>query len=509
MNNEWILLPGTPDDDNRDYLPEKIKGSDIVVNENGNNSQPYPERLTEHHEDLLHDGHPGTWYEYVPESYDPEKKTPLVISMHGGLMTGWGQCIYTSWSLMAEQHGFIAVFPDASKNRLWADEWGKWLYDEKESGEGSENIPPNLDASPEDIRENRDINFTCALIERLSEKYNIDRGRIYMQGMSMGNMMTAMFARHKGYILAGAAGSACATFLSVLYDQEGNIKNTAGPVPVWQSRPERNNVPEDTELQKYVNRMNKYYWMKLDGCDPVPQISIVGENNFAFYKGEKGDVVYLDIKNRDHGQTFDDAALVWNYFFSGLRRNEDGTIERLESNRTRKGDAFSLAFAEGKRNAWHNNRIEPMPAKALLWQKLKYHGLDGDAKVRGEYLMVPLSYLSEAFGAKYESQRDNRMVRMTLPDGRVLQFAEGSIACMIDSDLRSMYCEALYRECELLVPVAWFLRYLFNLHVSECGGVLYATDHFNELSLYMADILTEALENGGEYPDYEAIGMCR
>ncbi len=509
MNNEWILLPGTPDDDNRDYLPEKIKGSDIVVNENGNNSQPYPKRLSEHHEDLLHDGHPGTWYEYVPESYDPEKKTPLVLSMHGGLMTGWGQCIYTSWSLMAEQHGFIAAFPDAAKNRLWADEWGKWLYDEKESGEGSENIPPNLDASPEDIRENRDINFTCALIERLSEKYNIDRGRIYMQGMSMGNMMTAMFARHKGYILAGAAGSACATFLSVLYDQEGNIKNTAGPVPVWQSRPERNNVPEDTELQKYVNRMNKYYWMKLDGCDPVPQISIVGENNFAFYKGEKGDVVYLDIKNRDHGQTFDDAALVWNYFFSGLRRNEDGTIERLESNRTRKGDAFSLAFAEGKRNAWHNNRIEPMSAKALLWQKLKYHGLDGDAKVRGEYLMVPLSYLSEAFGAKYESQRDNRMVRMTLPDGRVLQFAEGSIACMIDSDLRSMYCEALYREGELLVPVSWFLRYLLNLHVSECGGVLYATDHFNELSLYMADILTEALENGGEYPDYEAIGMCR
>ena len=54
MDNKWILLPGTPDDDNRDYLPERIKGSDIVVNENGNNSQPYPEKLTEYHEDLLH-----------------------------------------------------------------------------------------------------------------------------------------------------------------------------------------------------------------------------------------------------------------------------------------------------------------------------------------------------------------------------------------------------------------------------------------------------------------------
>ena len=35
-----------------------------------------------------------------------------------GVMSGWGQCIYTSWSLMAEQHGFIAVFPDAAK-RMW------------------------------------------------------------------------------------------------------------------------------------------------------------------------------------------------------------------------------------------------------------------------------------------------------------------------------------------------------------------------------------------------------
>ena len=49
MTGKMILRPGTPDDDNREYLPEKIKGSDIVVNENGNNSQPYPERLKECH----------------------------------------------------------------------------------------------------------------------------------------------------------------------------------------------------------------------------------------------------------------------------------------------------------------------------------------------------------------------------------------------------------------------------------------------------------------------------
>ena len=118
MTGKMILRPGTPDDDNREYLPEKIKGSDIVVNENGNNSQPYPERLKECH-GVIADNIEDEWYEYVPESYDPSKKTPLVLSMHGGLMTGWGQAIYTSWTMAADRDGFILVFPNASENRVW------------------------------------------------------------------------------------------------------------------------------------------------------------------------------------------------------------------------------------------------------------------------------------------------------------------------------------------------------------------------------------------------------
>ena len=118
MTGKMILRPGTPDDDNREYLPEKIKGSDMVVKETGNNSQPYPERLKECH-GVIADNIEDEWYEYVPESYDPSKKTPLVLSMHGGLMTGWGQAIYTSWTMAADRDGFILVFPNASENRVW------------------------------------------------------------------------------------------------------------------------------------------------------------------------------------------------------------------------------------------------------------------------------------------------------------------------------------------------------------------------------------------------------
>ena len=498
-----LLKPGTPDDDNRDYLPERIKGSDIVVNENGNNSQPYPERLMEFHEQLLGDGITDTWYEYVPSGYDPAQKVPLVVSMHGGLMTGWGQAIYTSWTMMAEQHNFIVVFPNASHMRVWSVEWGRWSFNDGKTGR--EEAPGELPETPEDIANNHDVQMTRALIEKMKQKYNIDSERIFMQGMSMGDLMTSLFARNYGDVLAGAAGSGCATFLSMLFTPEGEILNKAGHVDIWQSRPELNNIPPDKQESLNVNRYNRYYWMRINGCDAVPQISIVGEDNLAFYHGKHADVTYLDIKNRDHGQTFDDAALIWNYHFSGVRRLADGSIVHTDSNIPRTGDKLALAAADGCNYGWLNNRVVPMKTKAVLWQKLKYHGLNGGQAVRGEYLCVPLSFLSEAVGADYQPSADTLTAVVTLKDGRRLQFARGSIGCVINETLRSMYCEALHRDGELLVSIEWFSRYLINLQVSVCDGVAYATDHFNVLSINMADLIRDLLSGGGSLPDYEKI----
>ena len=63
MEHKIVLQPGDLNDENRDYLPLAIKGSRMVVNENGNNSQVYPARLTEHKEELLGDGVEDVWYE--------------------------------------------------------------------------------------------------------------------------------------------------------------------------------------------------------------------------------------------------------------------------------------------------------------------------------------------------------------------------------------------------------------------------------------------------------------
>lgn len=483
------LVAGIPDDNNRDYLPEKLKNSTIVVNENGNNSQPYPKRLTEHRAVLTADGQEDVWYEYIPASYDPQRKVPLVVSMHGGLMTGWAQAVYTSWTLTAERAGFIVVFPNASDGRVWSVKWGAW-----ENGQDAEQPPPpGVDVAPENVQDNHDMQMTLALIEKMKQNYNIDEGRIFMQGMSMGNLMTSQFARHFGSLLAGAAGSGCATFLSVLFDENGRLQNKGGPLDIWQSRPELNDIPPQKQLALKVNKYNRLYWMRLNECGPLPQISIRGEDNFAFYTGKKADVVYLDIKNRDHGQTFDDAALVWDYLFSGARRLPDGTVTHGPTVCPRVGDVFAIALVQGCSNAWFQNKIIPMGGPAVRWQKLKYHGLNGGQKVRGEYLCVPVAFLAEAFGGVLQTEQGGLRAVMTLPDGRVLQFARGSIGCVIDTTLRSMYCEALYRDGQLLVSAEWFCRALLNLHVSVCGEAMYCTDHDAALSENMADLICDLL----------------
>ena len=128
-----------------------------------------------------------------------------------------------------------------------------------------------------------------------------------------------------------------------------------------------------------------------------------------------------------------------------------------------------------------------------MWQKIKYHGLNGGHWVRGEYLMVPAAFLARLAGAEYRPSEDGLSAEMFLPDGRRLQFARGSIGCMIDDTMRQMYVETSHRGGELMLSVEWFCRYLFNYTVSVHNGACYVTDHYAELSWFMADLLKDLL----------------
>lgn len=483
-----VLRAGTPDDDNREYLPEVIKGSDFVVNENGNKSQPYPDRLQEH-TDVVVGEETDTWYLYVPRCHDPSRSVPLIISLHGGMMTGWGQAVYTSWTLLAEREDFIVLFPNAHNRRFWLIDVPTDAVDQataiREDG-------IYLNTPPEDVDENHDLRLILALIERVAAEHAVDRSRIFMQGMSMGNVMTGQFARYFGDVLAGAAGSGGPTAPGLLRDADGRLLNRAGPLPVFQVRLERDVVPPHygADVRETV-KMNRDYWKNVNGVDAVPAISVCGESNLAFYEGGEAPVVFRDVKNRDHGQTFDDAEIVWSYLFSGLRRSADGSIEVSESRWRRRGDEFAIAIADGCGKAWIGQAVEDLPSRAFAWRKLKYHGLRGGTETRGTYVYVPLSFVARAFDADLETSPG--LASLVLPTGQRLEFARGSVACLVDGEVVSMLAEAVERDGRLNISLEWLARDVLGLHASQAEGVLYVTDHHAELSRNMAFLISDLL----------------
>lgn len=111
-------------------------------------------------------------------------------------------CI-SSWSHVADREGFIVVYPNAHLRRFWQIECER----------------------------------------RLKVKCNIDEERIYMQGMSLGNAMTLVMARHFGNYFAAMAGSAGPSTIGHLFDENGNPKNNAGPLTTWQARMEFDQGP--------------------------------------------------------------------------------------------------------------------------------------------------------------------------------------------------------------------------------------------------------------------------
>lgn len=60
---------------------------------------------------IMSSGQEREYLLHVPASYDPSKATPLVISLHGASLWPAGQMQVSQWNRVADQHGFIVVYP--------------------------------------------------------------------------------------------------------------------------------------------------------------------------------------------------------------------------------------------------------------------------------------------------------------------------------------------------------------------------------------------------------------
>jgi len=126
-----------------------------------------------HNGTIVSSGESRDYLLYVPDSYNPQTPTPLVIAIHGYAEWPGHQAQISHWNQLAEEYGFIVVYPSGTNlPKRW-----------RVSGWADSRVNPLID-----------VIFISDLIDHLEAEYNIDPQRIYANGLSNGGGMSFMLS---------------------------------------------------------------------------------------------------------------------------------------------------------------------------------------------------------------------------------------------------------------------------------------------------------------------------
>ncbi|MDH7569140.1 MAG: PHB depolymerase family esterase [Armatimonadota bacterium] len=121
-----------------------------------------------------------------------EGPLPVVIAFHGSRSNGRGMAAYTGFSKVADEEGFIAVYPDGLvEPRTWNALFG--------------HVPGGSGVLGDEVD---DVGFVRALIGHLRARYHADPQRVFVCGFSAGGYMAYRLAVELADQIA-AAGVVC------------------------------------------------------------------------------------------------------------------------------------------------------------------------------------------------------------------------------------------------------------------------------------------------------------
>jgi len=209
---------------------------------------------------------------YVPRSYDRTRPTPLVISMHGGAMWPAAQMETSQWNTVADQYGFIAVYPSGVSGRgprAWR----------AGGGPGQE----------------QDVRFISELIDTLGASYNIDPAMIYANGLSNGGGMAFVLSCTLSDRIAAVGVVATAIFLP------------------WSACTDRRPVPM-IAFQGTADRQIPYHggktWVAPDVFPDIPAWTKRWAERNRCAPNPSDSAVATDVTRLEYTSCADDAAVV-------------------------------------------------------------------------------------------------------------------------------------------------------------------------------------------------------
>lgn len=155
---------------------------------------------------FAHHGIRRTYQLHLPPGYDPTRRTPVVVLLHGQGSYGIQQLLYSDYRSLADREGIIVVAPDTAY-----PVFNLWVAD---GGPG---------ASPYSVD---DVGFIARLLDRMEAHLCVDEDRVFATGISSGAFMASHLACHLPDRIA-----AVATVAGTVVDSAEDCQ-TGRPVPV-------------------------------------------------------------------------------------------------------------------------------------------------------------------------------------------------------------------------------------------------------------------------------------
>jgi len=131
----------------------------------------------------------------VPDSYDAETPTPLVVLLHGYSATGLVQLAYFGLEDVAQEQGLLVAYPDGTVDGMGNQFWN------------ATDACCDFSASGID-----DVAYLTAVMDDVAARYNVDPARVYMVGHSNGGFMSHRMACDRADRVAAIVSLAGATW---------------------------------------------------------------------------------------------------------------------------------------------------------------------------------------------------------------------------------------------------------------------------------------------------------
>ncbi len=423
------------------------------------------------------DGYVRHWDEYIPKNYDPERKYPLMVSVHGGGGNDLGRKF--AWHLLAERDGMIVCFPESMSNQ---NMWNAFAPEDRENEKPDEAV------------------FLNWLRDHMIETYSIDTQRIYIHGQSAGDQMVSDYLRLNADKYTAACPTSGTLFAANIYNDDGTEKvphMTAIPVSRLHGMDDDNgNTDLRPEYKDYlvssgewrrvkmqaVAQPNIYSWRKINQCYELPHITVKGEFNVVRYPSAIDcDTVYISIEGAEHNQRPEFVDNIWSYFLSAFRR-VNGRIVKGESIRKFEEDKDTAVFANSSPWAYINNRLVRMSAPARL--------MNG-RRISKYNMYVPYDFIPEALNCEMSVSDDGLSVTYRKNDIQV-QIAAGLRGCIVNETIKYIPLVE-YLEGMLFVPIAEIAKYLCGMRCLENHEVAYITRGDGILTYDTAMIIRQIL----------------